>query len=98
MKLQLRPGAVADTNDAYSWYEERRVGLGEEFLFELQTAFDRILETPDSFPVVYRGTRRALLRRFPYAVFFRVIDDRALVLAVFHGRRDPKTWMLRTDA
>jgi plasmid stabilization system protein ParE len=72
--------------------------VGEELLFELQAAFDRILENPGSFPVVHRETRRALLRRFPYAVFFRLIGERALVLAVFHGRRDPKTWMLRPDA
>ncbi|PSB02814.1 hypothetical protein C7B64_11345 [Merismopedia glauca CCAP 1448/3] len=50
----------------------------------------------DSYAVVYRDVRRAVLRRFPYAVYYRIISSRVVVTAVFHSRRDPKIWQDRT--
>ena len=39
--------------------------------------------------IVEGATRRALLRKFPYGVFFRVMDDKVVITAFFHASRDP---------
>jgi plasmid stabilization system protein ParE len=58
-------------------------------------AIARIAETPFAFPRVHGDTRRAVLRRFPYAIYFRILDDDIVILAV-HGRQDPQRWKSRS--
>jgi hypothetical protein len=51
---------------------------------------------PQQFPVIYKNVRRALLRRFPYALMFVIEADETLtVIACFHGSRDPEHWQKR---
>lgn len=88
MTLILHHQAEADVLEAFHWYESKRVGLGEEFVDELNAAFERVTEAPASFPIVYGVLRRAVLRRFPYLVYFRHERDVVQVFGVLHGRRD----------
>ena len=74
----FRPAAAADVEDAYRWYEHQRAGLGDEFLAAVSIVIESLVTYPESFPVVYRQTRRANLRRFPYSLFYRIIDDRVM--------------------
>jgi hypothetical protein len=71
-RLTVRPEAELDALDAGAWYEGERAGLGTEFLGELRATFSRIEDGPERFPVVFRHVRRAILRRFPFGVFFIV--------------------------
>jgi plasmid stabilization system protein ParE len=71
-------------------------GLGEEFLAAVDCLLGEIVAHPTTYPVTHREARRALLRRFPYAVFFRVYGETVVVLACMHGRRDPTRWKART--
>jgi len=73
--LIFRPAGAADVEDAYRWYENQRAGLGNEFLAAVSIVIESLVRYPESFPVVYRQTRRANLRRFPYSLFYRIIDD-----------------------
>ncbi|MDH3514348.1 MAG: type II toxin-antitoxin system RelE/ParE family toxin [Gammaproteobacteria bacterium] len=93
--VEIRPAAAADIEEAALWYDSQRPGLGSEFLEELDYARQSIVEAPQRFPVVKRDTRRALLRRFPYALYYRIYPDRILVVACMHGRRHPKRWQRR---
>jgi plasmid stabilization system protein ParE len=57
---------------------------------------ERMISNPRQFPVVHNDVRRALLRRFPYASMFVIDDDGSpIVLACFHGSRDPARWQRR---
>lgn len=87
--VRLRPEAEADVRDAYRWYEERVRGLGSEFLRAVDAALASIERTPEAYPIVYEGVRRALLRKFPYGLFYVIEPNRVVVLACFHARRDP---------
>jgi hypothetical protein len=69
----FRPAAAADIDEAFRWYEVQRVGLGEEFLAEVDATLRKVLVSPRQYPVIHRSTRRALLRRFPYGLFYRVL-------------------------
>jgi plasmid stabilization system protein ParE len=64
----FRPDAAADVEDAYRWYENQRLGLGEEFLAAVGTVVESLAAYPERFPNVYRHARRANLRRFPYSL------------------------------
>lgn len=89
MQLVVRP-AAADLEHAFLWYEQQRTGLGHEFLAAAKVAFEKILSNPAGYPVVHRSTQRALVRRFPYGVYFRVYPEAIVVVACMHGRRDPQ--------
>ena len=88
----FRAAAAADVEEAYRWYERQRVGLGDEFLASVQVALEGILLHHDAAPIVYRDTRRILLRRFPYGVHYRLIQDQIVVVACLHAKRNPRVW------
>jgi len=93
--LLYRPEAADEVEGAYAWYERQREGLGDEFLTELRRSERRVQESPNTYPVIHRDTRRFLLHRFPYQLLYRIVDDTVVVVACFHGRRSPKSWKAR---
>ena len=80
---------------AFTWYENEQSGLGDDFLDELHACYERILRFPLGYQSLDDGIRRALLRRFPYGVYFTVDGDAVVVLTVLHARRDPAEWQRR---
>lgn len=86
--LVFRPEVREEVDEAYSWYDSQRSGLGDELLDCIDEMLDRICQSPESYPVFYRDVRRAVVRRFPYAVYYRIVSSRVIVTAIFHGRRD----------
>ena len=96
MQIAVRPAAAADIDEAVLWYEGQRSGLGHEFLAAAQSLIVAVARYPLRYPVVRRNTRRALLRRFPYAIYFRIYDEVIVVVACMHGRRNPRRWQART--
>lgn len=95
MRFIVRPAAAADIDEAFLWYEGQRTGLGSEFLAAAQATIDAIAEHPFRHALIRRNTRRALLQRFPYGMYYRIYDDIVVVVACMHGRRDPKRWQSR---
>ena len=93
--LTIRPEAETDLAEACRWYEERRHDLGSESPISVEATLESIQRHPQSFPVVHSQIRRALLRRFPYGVFYVVEEHAVAVLAVFHASRDPNRWQNR---
>jgi plasmid stabilization system protein ParE len=88
--------ARAELIDAQDWYESEARGLGRRFRGAVDGIIQRMSASPRQFPVVYKGLRRALLRRFPYALMFVIEADETLtVVACFHGSRDPAHWQRR---
>lgn len=95
-RVLLRKEAQEELNDAAVWYEDQRAGLRGEFLDEAASTLTRISSTPFAYAEVHRGVRRALFRRFPFALYFRVESEVVSVLAVMHGSRSPTAWRVRT--
>ncbi len=94
-RMIVRPEAEAEMAEAFEWYENRVSGLGFEFLSCIEAAISAIRRSPRQFPLVHRSARRALIRRFPYEIFYVEDDNSVVVLAVFHAKRDPKNWRNR---
>ena len=95
LRVVFRRAAKDEFEGAATWYEDRRRGLGEEFLNELGEAIERAASHPERHPLVFGDVRRTVLRRFPYAIYFRQRDQALVILAVFHGRRNPLVWKRR---
>ncbi len=89
------PEANEDLQEARTWYDNIRRELGERFAQAVEATVEAIAEHPIQFPVVYRSRRRAGVPRFPYGIFFEVQQHRIVVIACFHGRRDPTRWQAR---
>lgn len=94
-KMIFAAEADQDIAEAYAWYESRRPGLGEEFLSCLEACSEAIRRTPTTPPLVHESYRRALVRRFPYAVFYEYYEGCITVYGVFHTSRDPNKWRER---
>jgi plasmid stabilization system protein ParE len=94
-RLFLRAAAKADLREAFDWYEERSTGLGFEFLRAARAALALIERHPSQFAIVLDDIRRVQLRRFPYAAYYFIADDRAVVIACAHGRQHPRRWSSR---
>jgi len=94
-QLVSEPRADLDVEAAFDWYENEQVGLGQQFLGEVRAVYDRVARGPLAYQDLRSGIRRALVRRFPYAVYFAVERDVVIVLAVLHVSRDPAEWQRR---
>jgi toxin ParE1/3/4 len=93
--IVFRAEAEAEFDEAFDWYDARRVGLGSRFASEVQAVLDAIAANPLLNPAIFADTRKAVVRRFPYCVYYRPHADRIEVLAIFHTSRDPLIWQSR---
>ena len=89
--LRFLPEVEEDVMGGYVWYGRKSPGLGEEFLRVFYACAGEIPRHPLLYPKAHGEFRRRLLRRFPYAVYFRIEDDTVIVFGVFHCARDPRT-------
>ena len=95
-KFIIRTEAESDIGSAFNWYEEQRAGLGREFALELSSSMDRIIETPHLYTELYRGIRRALIKRFPYGIYYFLNEKDIIVFAILHLAMNPVKWKERT--
>lgn len=95
LPLSISSRAERETLEAARWYEGESPGLGAAFLEIVEKTLDAVVEAPLRFPLLHRDVRRALLKRFPYGVFFRVQPHRIRVISILHLARDPARWQQR---
>ena len=94
-QIKLLAEAEADLADAALWYEGRVPGLAAEFLRCVEEALGRVARHPLAYRPIDGGYRRALVRRFPFAVVFRLVEETAVVVAIHHTQRQPEFWRHR---
>lgn len=93
--LTIKPEAADDIREAFDYYEDKRPGLGSEFVDVLDDTLDLIQQFPLAHAQVRQNARRAPLKRFPYLVIYTVEQDEIFVHACIHGKRDPREWQRR---
>jgi toxin ParE1/3/4 len=88
--LMLGSAAVADLEEIHGHYDSVEDGLGSRFVEPLDELFTRLEEFPRSAPLVagYVDVRRAVVRGFPYVVFYRHRPEQIDVLRVLHAARE----------
>src|ERR1043166_5795064 len=93
--IEILPGARNDLRGAYDWYFQRNPAAATSFLAEIERAIATLSDNPLMWPSYVEGTRRCVLRRFPFSIIYRVKDSSILIVAVAHGRRRPGYWRSR---
>lgn len=91
-QVRVEPEAQQDIEEALDWYQEKSQELAQALLEAYQQRLFDLGVRPLSFPEVRPGLRRAMLPRFPYHLFFEMVDEHVIVLAVLHAKRDPQSW------
>ena len=89
-KLEIRNEVKINIFDGFKWYEDKRKGLGREFIYAVEALINYIENYPEHFQIKYRGRyREAVLKRFPYVIIYEIIQDTVIVFEVFPTKADP---------
>ena len=95
LNLIFHPDIATEVKTSYDWYQNQAEGLGGDFLRELETACQTIVELPDTWPMFRKHYRRFLLSKFPFPVIYRKKNNSIFVVAVMHNSRKPDYWKNR---
>jgi len=96
MRIEYHPALEAELAEVRNYYNDRSRNLGDDFINEFERQVLRIAAMPSRWRVVRGDMRKALMRRFPYLIFFRVVDDSVIRITVIkHERRHPAYGMHR---
>jgi plasmid stabilization system protein ParE len=92
------PEARDDIDAAYVHFESRQPGLGDRFVDELKRVVGLIESNPHLYGVVFDRVRAAMLRRFPYVIYYQEQTGQLLIVAVRHGHDNPAVWQSRVPS
>lgn len=95
LPVSFHRAASTELIEASRWYEDKRPGLGVEFIAEIERCIALASAHPRQFALVRKDIRRVIANRFPYCIYFRADARRIVVLAVFHSNRNPSHWQTR---
>lgn len=95
LPITFHRAASAEFIEASFWYESKRLGLALEFMTEIDLCVSLAAQHPFQYAIIREDIRRVVANRFPYSIYFRAEEHRIVVLAVFHGSRDPAIWLDR---
>ena len=96
MRVRLHPEARAELREARKWYFERSPLSATAFAHAVDNAVSQIVEAPTRYPMAEHGTRKFVLQRFPFNVFYRQDETEIIIVAVAHQKRRPGYWSNRT--
>ena len=93
--LSIRKEAEADIAEAYQYYESCRTNLGSDFVLCIEESLARIRKNPKQYKRIYKKVHRALVRRFPYGIYYVIEQENISVIGVLHARKNPLHWQSR---
>lgn len=93
--LRILPAALEELKSAVAWYMLRSPMAAQRFVDEADRAISLITSHPMQWPAGKYSTRKITLRRFPFAVVYRITNELVEVVAVAHGHRQPGYWKER---
>jgi plasmid stabilization system protein ParE len=94
-RVRVRSVALAEFAEATEWYSARSRGAAERFVMAVEATFDQLARAAHQCPVVHDDIRRVGIPGFPYTAYFRVREADCFVIALIHGRRNPRRWQHR---
>ena len=96
-QVEYHPKAKAEIQKSANWYDKKVDGLGLEFLLEVKAAESKIVKNPESWAIYEHGTRRYIMKRFPFSIIYLQSDKKIQIVAVAHNKRRPEYWKNRVD-
>ncbi|MDD1444469.1 type II toxin-antitoxin system RelE/ParE family toxin [Dolichospermum sp. ST_sed3] len=97
-KIRISAEAENDINEAFLWYEYNQIGLGDDFIRNIEESFQSISKNPLAFLKIHRRIRRCLVHKYPYGIYYLNEDNNseALIIGVIHFKRSSRIWKQRT--
>jgi len=89
-KVIFKPLAQLEVSEAFEWYAQPHIVMGEAFLAELEHTSGLLASNPHLYPRIENELRRANFSHFPYSLFYVIDGDEVNVLSCFHQHRDPR--------
>jgi toxin ParE1/3/4 len=93
--LKVSTLATVEILETFDWYETRKVGLGLDFLNELEYIFLQVQKNPKTFSFYEKPVRQAHLSRFPYQVVYEILEAEIIVYSVFMAMKNPTAKRLK---
>ena len=95
MNYSFHPEAEIEFFEAIDYYEDCGEGLGLEFSREIFATIKRIIRFPMAWSQYSFNSRRCLLKRFPFGIVYRIVQDEIIIFAVMQSNREPDYWKNR---
>jgi plasmid stabilization system protein ParE len=95
--IEIKEEAVLDIKEAYLYYEEQKVGLGNRFLETLESYLERVKKYPEHYQIKRKPYREAFIKNFPYIIIYEIEGDKIIVYAVFNTWRNPNKKPIKHD-
>ncbi len=86
-KIVVKPIVWFDLEEAITWYENERQGLGEQFFNNFEDAKEKIEINPNRYRNIIPGVKRILIKKFPYKIFYIISDNTILIIGLTHAKR-----------
>ena len=94
--LSIRKEAEADIAEAFEYYESCRENLGTDFILCIEESITRIENNPRQYKIIHKTVHRALVRKFPYGIYYVLDNEKIIILGVLPARKNPKHWQTRS--
>jgi toxin ParE1/3/4 len=93
--IEISEEAENDFENSYEYYYDDSPKLADTFFRLINTSLETIKKTPLSFPEIHKSLRKFCVEKFPFVIYYQVVDYTIKVIAIFHTSRNPKIWTER---
>lgn len=90
--IELSDEAEVDFYKSYEFYFEDSPKVADTFFKQINFGFENIKQNPKSFPIAHKTTRKYVLKKFPFVIYYRIVDTIIQIVAIFHTSRNPEIW------
>lgn len=96
LPIDFLSGARRDFDESFDWYAERSTQAAERFVDAVNAALEKVATNPTQFTSADGVHRECPVKKFPFRIVYRLVEDRVLVVAIAHAKRRPGFWRKRT--
>lgn len=90
--VEFSDEAEVDFDKQYEYYFEDNLKVADTFFQRISVSLEKIKQNPYSYPIVYRDIRKYVVKKFPFVIYYQIVDHVIRVIAVFHTSRNPEIW------
>ena len=90
--VEVSDEAEIDFEKSYGYYFEENPKVAEAFFRRINVSFKDITQNPFTFPVAYKNVRKCVVKKFPFVIYYQIVNSIIKVIAIFHTSRNPEKW------
>jgi len=90
--IEVSDEAEIDFDKSYEYYYKDNPKVADTFFKKINIGFENIKQNPNFYPIAYKDVRKYVVKKFPFVIYYRIIDSLIQVIAIFHTSRNPEIW------